>query len=128
MSSIDFTYSPTIVNAKYVEAIGGEGEFTIAGAEVYKTQDDKTLNCLQLVTSDGETILFNPNATNRLKLNDAGLRKSDEMIGYRLVLYTVTVSFGNEEKKGVRIKEVLKPRPKQKALQKKKTTLLKDVD
>jgi len=107
--SIDFTYSPTLVNAKYIDAIGEEVTFTIEGAEIYTTQDGKELKCLQLKTDDDETILFNPNATNRLKLNGAGLRTSDEMVGYRIVLHTVVVSLGNEEKRGVRIKEVLKP-------------------
>jgi hypothetical protein len=107
--SIDFTYFPTVLNARYVDAIGGECTFTIVGAEVYTTQDGKDLKCLQLQTEDDDIILFNPNATNRLKLNEAGLRNSDEMIGYRLVLHTVVVSLGNEDKRGVRIREILTP-------------------
>ena len=114
--SIDFTYSSTMVNAKYIDALGGEATFTIVGAELYTTQDGKELKCLQLSHNDDDVILFPPNATNTLVLNNAGLRKSEEMLGYQLILHTVPVSFGNEERKGVRIKEVLMPEQDQEVL------------
>ena len=110
---MDLTHKPAILNAKFlIEVLSGEHDFTIVGDETFTTSEGKVLECLKLAYGDEEEILYKPNATAKKQFQEAGLKSSDEAIGYVLKLYTIKTLMGSDEVDAVRIKSINKPAKK----------------